>query len=156
MVTAAIRNPTLGNLLPGWILQPFDPNDKTNLAPYRVLHLVALAVVVLRLLPAESPVLRWRSLAPLITCGQNSLQVFCFGIVLSFCAHAGIELSENSVWVEVSAAAAGILLMTATAYGWGDSDRHLREFPTATLCCREQVVPRLKNYRSSPASGEPP
>jgi len=69
-------------------------------------------------------VLRWRSLAPLVKCGQNSLQVFCFG-VLSSCAHAAIELSENSLWVQVSAGAAGILLMTAVAYGWSWSrQRH--------------------------------
>jgi hypothetical protein len=47
-------------------LQPFDPNDKTNLAPYRVVHLVAIAVVVTQLLPAKSPILQWRALTPLI------------------------------------------------------------------------------------------
>jgi hypothetical protein len=126
VVTTAIHNPELGNLLPSWILQPFDPNDKTNLAPYRVLHLVALAVVTTRLLPAGSPVLQWRSLAPLITCGQNSLLVFCFGIVLSFCAHAAIELSENSIWVQVFVGAAGFLLMTAVAYSWSWSKQRHR------------------------------
>jgi hypothetical protein len=126
VVTTAIHNLGVGNLLPSWILQPFDPNDKTNLAPYRVLHLVALAVVTTRLLPAGSPVLQWRSLAPLITCGQNSLLVFCFGIVLSFCAHAAIELSENSIWIQVFVGAAGFLLMTAVAYGWSWSKQRHR------------------------------
>src|ERR1700733_3820815 len=41
-VTIAIRAPDLGGLIPHWMLEPFDPNDKTNLAPYRVAHLIAL------------------------------------------------------------------------------------------------------------------
>jgi len=117
VVTMATHGPALGNLLPHWILQPFDPNDK-NLAPYRVVHLMALAVVVTRFLAADSPILQWRALAPLIKCGQNSLQVFCIGIVLSFCAHAAIERSLNSLWVQIFVGVAGILFMTASAYMW--------------------------------------
>jgi hypothetical protein len=115
-VTMAINSPHLGDLLPSWTLAPFDPNDKTTLAPHRVVHLIALAIIVTRFLPQDSPILKWRSLAPLIKCGQNSLPVFCIGIVLSFCAHAAIELSLNSLWVQIFAGAMGALLMTAVAY----------------------------------------
>jgi hypothetical protein len=115
IVTMAIRAQDPGRLLPHWVLAPFDPNDKTNLAPYRVAHLMALAVVVTRLLPMDSVILQWRSLAPLINCGRNSLQVFCLGIVLSFCAHAMIELSLNSLWVQIIVGTAGISLLTASA-----------------------------------------
>src|SRR5882724_856476 len=117
VVTMAIRVPDIGVLLPHWILQPFDPNDKTNLAPYRVVHFMALAVVVTRFLHLDSPILQWRALAPLIRCGQHSLQVFCTGIVLSFCAHAAIELSLNSLWIQIVVGATGISLMTVVAYG---------------------------------------
>jgi hypothetical protein len=116
VVTMAIRAPDLGGLVPHWILRPFDPNDKTNLAPYRVVHFMALAVVVTRLLHLDSPILQWRALVPLIRCGQHSLQVFCSGIVLSFCAHAAIELSLNSHWVQIFVGATGISLMTVVAY----------------------------------------
>ena len=116
VVTMGISDPDLGSQVPHWMLAPFDPNDKTNLAPYRVVHFIALAVVVTRFLRVDSPMLQWRSLAPLIVCGRNSLQVFCIGIVLSFCAHAAIELSLNALVVQISVGAAGILLMTAVAY----------------------------------------
>jgi hypothetical protein len=118
VVTIAPHAPALGNLLPHWILEAFDPNDKTNLAPCRVVHLMAIAVVVTRLLPKRSPILQWHALAPLIECGQNSLGVFCIGIILSFCAHAAIELSLDSIWVQILAGVAGVLLMTASAYYW--------------------------------------
>jgi hypothetical protein len=94
------------------------------------LHLIALAVVVTRFLPADSPILQWRSLAPLIKCGQNSLQVFCIGIVLSFCAHAAIEISLNSLWVQIFAGTIGILLMTASAYYWTWSKQRARMLPS--------------------------
>jgi hypothetical protein len=118
VVATAVHSPSLGNLLPPWLLQPFDPNDKTNLQPCRIAHLLALVVVITRFLPADSPMLRWRALTPPIRCGQNSLQVFCIGIVLSFCAQAVIELSLNSFLVQIFVGAIGILLMTAVAYCW--------------------------------------
>jgi hypothetical protein len=116
VVTMATHAPDPGSLLPHWLVQPFDPNDKTNLAPYRVVHLVAIAIVVTRFLPVDSSILQWRLLAPLIKCGQKSLPVFCIGIVLAFCAHVAIELSLNSLWVQIFVGAAGVLLMTAAAY----------------------------------------
>jgi hypothetical protein len=130
VVTLGTHAPDLGNLLPDWILAPFDPNDKTNLAPYRVVHLIALVVVVTRFLAADSPILQWRSLAPLIKCGQHSLEVFCIGIVLSFCAHAAIETSQNSLSVQILVGAAGVLLMTASAYYWTWFNRQDHALPS--------------------------
>jgi hypothetical protein len=148
VVTIAIRAPDLGGLIPHWMLEPFDPNDKTNLAPYRVVHLIALAVVVTRFLPVDSPILQWRSLAPLIQCGQHSLPVFCLGIVLSFCAHAAIELSLNSLWVQIFVGAIGILLMTASAYylTW------FRQQDRAVLAAH--LRPLLKLERSEPVANQ--
>ncbi len=148
VVTIAIRAPDLGGLIPHWMLEPFDPNDKTNLAPYRVVHLIALAVVVTRFLPVDSPILQWRSLAPLIRCGQHSLPVFCLGIVLSFCAHAAIELSLNSLWVQIFVGAIGILLMTASAYylTWS------RQQDRAVLAAH--LRPLLKLERSEPVANQ--
>ena len=148
VVTMAIRVPDLGGLVPHWILQPFASNDKTNLAPYRVVHFIALAVVVTQLLPLDSPILRWRALAPLIRCGQHSLQVFCTGIVLSFCAHAAIELSLNSLWVQIFVGSVGILLMTASAHyltWWRQQKR-------AVLA--EHLRPLLKLEGSGPAANQ--
>jgi hypothetical protein len=129
-VTMATHSPSLGNLVPHWILQPFDPNDKTNLAPYRVAHLIAIAVVVTRFLAADSPILQWRLCAPAIKCGQNSLEVFCIGIVLSFFAHAAIETSLDSLWIQIFVGSAGVLVMTAVAYCWAASKEQHRILPS--------------------------
>jgi hypothetical protein len=86
--------------------------------------------VVTRFLAADSPILQWRSLAPLIKCGQHSLEVFCIGIVLSFCAHAAIETSQNSLSVQILVGAAGVLLMTASAYYWTWFNRQDHALPS--------------------------
>lgn len=103
-------------VLPRWIPNPFDPAHKTNLAPSRVIHFIALAIVANKLLRPESPMLRWRAVAPMITCGRRSLPVFCCGVLLSFCGHALIELGQGALVVQIAVGTAGILLMIALAY----------------------------------------
>jgi hypothetical protein len=115
-LTLAIALQAQFGVLPAWIPNPFDPAHKTNLAPSRIIHFVALAIVANNLLRPDSPALRWRALAPMIACGKRSLPVFCFGVVLSFCAHALIELGSNALWVQLTAGLAGLALMTTVAY----------------------------------------
>ena len=57
------------------VVEAFVPNDKTNLAPYGVLHLVSLALLVVRVMPIDWPGLSWPLFRPLIKCGQQSLAV---------------------------------------------------------------------------------
>jgi hypothetical protein len=147
VVTTATHAPELGNLLPHWTLEPFDPNDKTNLAPYRVAHLIAIAVVITRFLAADSPFLQWRLLTPLIKCGQNSLGVFCVGIVLAFCAHAAIEINLNSRWVQIFVGAIRILFLTARARYWIGQDR---------LLALQAICGRCRGNAAYPSHAKPP
>src|SRR5258706_6469938 len=107
---------------------------------------MAIAVVITRFLVADSPVLQWRLLTPLIKCGQSSLEVFCLGIVLAFCAHAAIETSLNSLLVQIFVGTIGILFLTASAYYWSWSKRQDR-----LLVCRifaAVVEPGMQRYQS--------
>ncbi|MCK1316596.1 OpgC domain-containing protein [Bradyrhizobium sp. 23] len=115
-LTLAIALRAQFGVLPAWIPNPFDPAHKTNLAPSRIVHFVALALVANNLLRPDSSVLRWRALAPMIACGKRSLPVFCSGVVLSFCAHSLIELGSNALWVQLTVGLAGLALMTTVAY----------------------------------------
>ena len=47
-MTLSERIPELQNRLPAAVVEAFVPNDKTNLAPYRVLHLASLTLLVVR------------------------------------------------------------------------------------------------------------
>ena len=94
----------------------FIPNDKTNLAPYRVIHLVSLVFIVVSLIPIDWPGLKWPIFKPLIRCGQQSLPVFCVGLFLSFIAHFVIEFGSEGVLVQLVVGAAGLAILTIIAY----------------------------------------
>jgi hypothetical protein len=115
VVTLAIRFDSADILLAG-IIDFFDPNDKTNLAPYRILHLLALAVIVVRLFPENWRGLHSLALRPAIVCGQRSLEVFCVGIFLSFVGHFILEMYSNALATQIAVSAIGILMMTVVAF----------------------------------------
>src|SRR4029450_11537143 len=70
---------------PGLLLREISPlvEDKSNLAPLRLVSFVALAVTTAHFVGHNSRLLRSRVAQLIIRCGQHSLQVFCLGIVLS-------------------------------------------------------------------------
>jgi hypothetical protein len=116
VMTMAGRFPEFGEMFPGWLVDAFNPNDKTNLAPYRLLHFVAVVLVVTRLMPKEWPGLKWPVFSPLIKCGEQSLAVFCVGVFLSFVGHFVLTISSGSVMVQIAVSACGIAIMTFVAY----------------------------------------
>lgn len=115
-LTMAGRFPEFGDLLPAWLLDAFHPNDRENLAPYRVLHLLAAALMVMRFMPKDWPGLEWPVFRPLIVCGQQSLAVFCLGVFLSFAAHFALLLSWGSLLAQFLVSAGGLAIMTLAAY----------------------------------------
>ena len=116
VMTMAGRLPELGDMLPANLFFAFNPNDRVNLAPYRVLHLLAAIFVVTRFMPKDWPGLQWRIFEPLIVCGQQSLAVFCLGVFLSFAGHVALQLSWGSVLAQILVSVAGIAIMTLAAY----------------------------------------
>jgi len=69
--------------------------DKTGLHPFRLLSILALAWLVVRLVPAQAAWLRTRAAAPLVLAGQNSLPVFCAGVFLGFIGRLGLEANDG-------------------------------------------------------------
>jgi hypothetical protein len=116
IMTMAARFDELRSLILPEIYGAFNPNDKTNLAPYRLLHFVVFAFFVVRLLPRDWPGLEWAIFRPAIKCGQQSLEVFCAGIFLSFAAHVVLVEISGAIWMQIVVSIVGILMMTALAY----------------------------------------
>jgi len=116
LMTLAGRFPEFGALFPTWLVDTFNPNDKTNLAPYRFLHFVALAFLVTRFVRKDWPGLEWKIFDPLIKCGQQSLQVFCVGVFLSFAGHFVLMMSYGTLWSQIWVSMTGLAIMTAVAY----------------------------------------
>jgi hypothetical protein len=116
VMTMAERFPELGNMFPGWLFDPFNPNDKTNLAPYRVLHFIVAALLVTRCVSKDWRGLKWPIFKPVIRCGEQSLAVFCVGVFLSFVGHFALMISSGTVMAQILVSASGIAIMTFVAY----------------------------------------
>lgn len=97
--------------------------DKTNLGPLRLLNFLALVVVVVNLVPRESPLLRSVAAGPVILCGQHSLYIFCLGILLSYLGHLALVEVSHTVLAEflVSVAGCGIMIAVAAFLHWTKS-----------------------------------
>jgi len=115
-MTLAALLPELSRIFPRVLFEAFNPNDKTNLAPYRFLHLAILIIVVVRFIPIDALGLQAAIWRPLVKCGQQSLEVFCVGIYLSFIAYFILETTSDGVLAQFLVAAGGLSIMTAVAY----------------------------------------
>jgi hypothetical protein len=107
-----------------WAYDPFPAiflqlwnytTNKTNLAPLRLLDLLALAVATTYFVRADARFLQWRALRPVVLSGQHSLQVFCLGILLSVLGHFVLSEIRGGVAMQIAVSAVGILLMIGTA-----------------------------------------
>ena len=110
------HSPALSAWLPDFVLNSISPTDKENLAPYRVIHFLALAFLATHLIPADHPGLQWKSLQMVIRCGEEWLAVFCVGVFLSFAAHLILITGANLVVMQIAVSLAGFAAMAAVAY----------------------------------------
>ncbi|MCS0493691.1 OpgC domain-containing protein [Ancylobacter sp. MQZ15Z-1] len=101
----------LEGLVPESVGEIIYPISKTDLAPLRLLHFLALAVVVVKLVPVDLPALRSIWLRPMILCGQHSLEIFCFGVFLSFAAHFVLNEVTGTLAMQFALSGIGIVLM---------------------------------------------
>jgi hypothetical protein len=116
ILTLAASFESLREFIPKWLYDTVNPNDKTNLAPYRVLHFVVIALLVARFLPKDWKGLQWIVFDPLIKCGQQSLPVFCVGVFLSFLGYFLLTISSGTLLTQVLISAAGIAVLCGIAY----------------------------------------
>ncbi|WGD56506.1 OpgC domain-containing protein [Bradyrhizobium sp. CB1650] len=131
-VTLMRHSPALAAYLPDVVLNSITPTDKENLAPYRVVHFLALAFLATHMVPADHPALQWKSLQMVIRCGEEWLAVFCAGVFLSFAGHLILITGPNLVLMQIAVSLAGFAAMTAVAYyiawsKWQDLPAALRQ-----------------------------
>jgi hypothetical protein len=116
LITTAGKNPQLASFVPDAVLGAFTPNDKQNLAPYRVLHLLTLAFLFTWYVPPDWQGFRAKMLQPVIKCGDEWLACFCAGVFLSLAGHLVLIMGPNSIVMQVLVSVAGAALMTLVAY----------------------------------------
>ena len=114
IVTLSWQVKAIEGLLPATLSKLIYPIDKSNLDALRLLHFLALALAVVRLMPHN-----WRGLSlwatATIRCGENSLTIFCLSILLSLIGHAVLEKMSGTVSMQFVVSVAGIAFMIAAA-----------------------------------------
>ena len=107
-----------------WLYDPFPALlgktlwplvSKTNLSPFRFANVLALALLVAHLIPAQAAFLAGRVAQPFLLCGRHSLHVFCLGILLSTIGRLVLNDFLGGVLLQCVVVAVGIVLMIGTA-----------------------------------------
>jgi hypothetical protein len=102
-------------LIPQILAKLIYPIDKSDLDPLRLLHFISIAILVARFLPPawrglETPMLRGA-----IRCGENSLEIYCAGVVLSLMAHLFLSRITGGIAAQAAVSAAGVALLIGLA-----------------------------------------
>jgi hypothetical protein len=100
---------------PGLFLKELWPVNKNNLSPIRLVPFFATVFIVGTLVAPNAKFLRSPLATPLIRCGQQSLEVFCFGILLSALAHFLLSEYNSAVLTQLAVNVAGVLALCLTA-----------------------------------------
>ncbi len=101
--------------IPDGISKLIYPIYKSHLAPVRLVHFLALALVVVRLTPRHWSGLPKPVIAAMIRCGENSLAIYCFSILLSFIGFAILTQVSGTFAMQAAVSIVGIALMIAAA-----------------------------------------
>jgi hypothetical protein len=107
-------------LIPDAVSKLIYPIYKSHLAPVRLVHFLALAIVVSRLTPPDWHGLMKPWMTAMIRCGENSLSMYCFSVLLSF---AGFVILTGisggfAMQAAVSVAGIGVMIASATLMTW--------------------------------------
>ncbi len=123
----------LAKLIPEAIKTLIYPIDKSSLAPLRVLHFMALALVALRLMPYGW---RWLESVPArsaIRCGEQSLTIYCLGVPLAFIAGEMLKTWSGGVAMQLAVSALGVAIMVAAATAITWTEKAARRAAEAVL-----------------------
>jgi hypothetical protein len=115
VIVLSWRIKPLEALMPQVLAKLLYPLDKSNLDPLRLLHFLAVAVLAAWLVPRN-----WRGLTTpvmrgAILCGQNSLPIYCIGVLLTFASHVALLDISDGLAMQIALSLAGIAAMIATA-----------------------------------------
>ena len=102
-------------LIPQALLTLLYPMDKSNLDPLRLLHFLAISVLAAWFVPRNWRGLMTAVMRSAICCGQNSLPIYCLGVLLTFASHVVLLDISDGLAMQIALSLAGIAAMIATA-----------------------------------------
>jgi hypothetical protein len=102
-------------LVPQFLARFMYPIDKSDLDPLRLLHFLAIAILVARFAPSGWQGLTGPILRSAVRCGENSLEIYCIGVLLSLVAHLILSRIGEAATAQAAVSAAGISLLIGCA-----------------------------------------
>ena len=115
VIALSWRIKPLEALIPEALANLLYPLDKSNLDPLRLLHFLAIAVLAAWFVPRNWPWLTTPVMRGAIRCGQNSLPIYCLGILLAFASHTTLLHISDGLAMQIALSLGGIVAMIATA-----------------------------------------
>jgi hypothetical protein len=115
VVTLSWHIPPLEFVISPLLVKLIYPIDKSDLNPLRLLHFLAIAVLVARFVQRD-----WKgSMTPLlrgaVRCGENSLEIYCLGVLLAFGGEVLLARVTSGIAMQIAVSTGGIILMIAAA-----------------------------------------
>jgi hypothetical protein len=102
-------------MIPQTLAHMLHPLDKSNLDPLRLMHFLAIAVLAAWLIPRNCRLLKTPLMRSAIHCGQNSLPIYCLGVLLAFASHTVLLNISNGLAMQIAVSVGGIVAMIASA-----------------------------------------
>jgi len=102
-------------LIPQFLAKLIYPIDKSDLDPLRLLHFLAIAILIARFVPSDWRGLTTPILRSAVRCGENSLEIYCVGVLLSLVSHLVLLRVSGGVAAQAAVSAVGIVLLTGLA-----------------------------------------
>ena len=115
VIALSSRIQPLEALIPQTLAHLVYPLDKSNLAPLRLLHFLAVAVLAAWLVPRNWRALQTPVMRGAIRCGRNSLPIYCLGVLLAFVGHMVLLEISNGLAMQIALSVGGIMVMIAGA-----------------------------------------
>ena len=115
VMTLAGTFPELQGMFPR-LFEAFNPNDKTNLAPYRFLHLAILIIVVVRLYRSMRRDCRPPFGGRWSNAGSNPSRCFASESTFRSSHPFVLETTSDGVFAQLLVGTGGLAIMTAVAY----------------------------------------
>jgi hypothetical protein len=114
-VTLSWQIKALEGWIPDAVARLIYPVYKSHLAPVRLVHFLALALVVSRLTPLDWHGLMRPWMTAVIRCGENSLPIYCFSVLLSLMGSVILTGTSGSFAMQAAVSICGIALMISAA-----------------------------------------
>ncbi|WP_431015534.1 OpgC domain-containing protein [Bradyrhizobium pachyrhizi] len=105
----------LDGQVPQGLLKLLYPMDKSNLDPLRLLHFLALAILVVRLVPPNRRALTTAVMRGAILCGKNSLPIYCLGVLLTLASLMALLDISDGLAMQIALSVSGVLMMILAA-----------------------------------------